>query len=125
MFALSAAIGWLLSLVLPVGVWYLVALSLLITYPFFQLSSLETGTPVQPLSLPVIMSYVKHPMAWFVVYAVSFALINLVWLVTRWAWMDPPYWTMLIVGPVVTVALFFYAWMLGQLARVISRDGEK
>jgi hypothetical protein len=25
-------------------------------------------------------------------------------------------------GPIVTVALFFYAWLLGQLAHLISTD---
>jgi hypothetical protein len=124
MFAISAGIGWLLSLVLPVSVWFLIAVSALITYPIFQLSSLETGTPAQPLSLPVLKSLVKHPAAWFVMYAISLALVNVVWLVARLAWMDPPYGTMLVLGPVVTIALFFYGWLLGQLAHIISRGGE-
>jgi hypothetical protein len=124
MFALSAAIGWLLSLALPLNVWFLIAASLLVTYPIFQLSSLETGSPAQPLSLPVLASLVKHPMAWLVMYAISFVVINIVWLVVRVAWMDPPYGTMLVLGPVVTVALFFYAWLLGQLAGLIGRGEE-
>lgn len=124
MFALSAALGWILSLILPANVWFLIALSLLVTYPVFQLSSLETGTPLQPLSLPVLLSFLKHPMAWLVLYGVSFAVINVVWLVMRAAWMDPPYGTMLVVAPVVTVALFFYAWLLGQVAAVIGRGEE-
>jgi hypothetical protein len=124
MYALSAAIGWLLSLALPVSAWFLIAASALITYPIFQLSSLETGSPAQPLSLPVLRSLVKHPMAWLVMYAISFAAMNAVWLVARLAWMDPPYGTMLVLGPVVTVALFFYAWLLGQLAGLIGRGEE-
>ncbi len=125
MFALSAALGWVLSLTLPIGVWPLIAVSVLITYPIFQLSSLETGSPAQPLSLPVLASLAKHPRAWFAMYALSLAAVNAVWLVARLSWHDPPYVTMLVLGPVVTVALYFYAWLLGQLARVISAGGEK
>jgi hypothetical protein len=121
MYALSAVLGWALSLVLPLNVWFLIAASTLTTYPIFQLSSLETGSPAQPISLPVLRSLFKHPMAWFVVYAISFAMVNAVWLIARLAWMDPPYGTMLVLGPVVTVGLFFYAWLLGQLAHLIGR----
>jgi hypothetical protein len=124
MLALSAAVGWGLSLVLPVNVWWLVAISVFITYPIFQLSSLETGSPTAPLSLPVLGSLVKHPMAWLVLYALSFAGVSAVWHVARLAWRDPPYATMLVLGPVVTVALFFYAWLLGQLAYLITAGEE-
>jgi hypothetical protein len=122
MLAISAAFGWIISLVLPVNVWLLIALSVLLTFPIFQLSSLETGSPLAPLSIPVLRSLFKHPIAWFVLYAISFAVVNLLWLIGRWAWNDPPYSTMLIMGPIVTVALFFYAWLLGQLAILISSD---
>jgi hypothetical protein len=125
MLAISAAVGWGLSFLIPVSVWWLVALAVLLTYPILQLSSLETGTPLAPLSLPVLASLVKHPVAWFVLYVISFALADVVWLVARLAWNDPPYSTMLIMGPIVTVALFFYAWLLGQLAQLISTDISK
>jgi hypothetical protein len=125
MLAISAAVGWGLSFLIPVSVWWLIALAVLLTYPILQLSSLETGTPLAPLSLPVLASLVKHPVAWFVLYVISFALADVVWLVARLAWNDPPYSTMLIMGPIVTVALFFYAWLLGQLAQLISTDISK
>jgi hypothetical protein len=48
MLAMAAAIGWILSLVLPVNVWLLIALCALMLYPVFQLSSLEAGSPVVP-----------------------------------------------------------------------------
>jgi hypothetical protein len=121
MLLLSAALGWGLSFVIPVSMWLLIAVSALVTYPIFQLSSLETGTPAQPLSLPVIQSLWKHPLGWLVTYGVSLALVNVVWLVARLAWMDPPYGTMVLLGPVATLALFFYAWLLGQLAQLIGR----
>jgi hypothetical protein len=112
------------SLVLPANVWFLITLATLILYPIFQLSSLETGSPAQPLSLPVIASFAKHPLAWFVLYAISLATVSAVRLIVQWTWRDPPYGSMLVVGPVVTVGLFFYAWLLGQLASVISTGDE-
>ena len=122
MAALAAAVGWVLSLVAPVSVWLLIALCVFVLYPVFQLSSLEAGSPVVPLSLPVAQSLVKHPLAWFVLYAVSFALVNVLWFIGRVMWRDPPYVMILIVGPLVTVGLFFYAWLLGQLAHLISTE---
>ena len=120
MFAISAVIGWALSFVFPANVGFLIAISALVTYPFLQLSSLETGSPLAPISLPVLASMAKHPIAWFVLYAISFASAEAVYLVGRLAWHDPPYATIVILGPIVTVALFFYAWLLGQLAHLIS-----
>jgi hypothetical protein len=124
MLAVAALIGWILSLTLPINVWLLIGLSVLILYPFLQLSSLETGSPLTPLSLPVLQSMVKHPAGWFVFYAVSFAIANVLWAASRMAWRDPPYVTLLIMGPIVAVALFFYAWLLGQLAHLISTEKD-
>jgi len=108
----------------PLNVWLLVAICALLLYPILQLSSLETGSPLAPLSLPVLQSIVKHPFGWFIFYAITFALANLLWAVARLAWRDPPYSTVLIMGPLVALALLFYAWLLGQLAFLISTDKE-
>jgi hypothetical protein len=124
MLGMAAFIGWIFSLVTPVSVWVLIGASALVLYPYLQLSSLETGSPLSPLSLPVLQSFVKHPAAWFVLYAVSFALVNALWVTWRWAWRDPPYVTLAIMGPIVAVALFFYAWLLGQLAHLISKETD-
>ena len=124
MLGTAAFIGWFLSLGLPVNVWLLIAINMLLLYPILQLSSLETGTPLAPLSLPVLQSIAKHPFGWFLFYAVTFALVNVLWAVGRLAWNDPPYSTVLIMGPLVTLALFFYAWLLGQLAYLISTQKE-
>jgi uncharacterized membrane protein len=124
MLAVAAFVGWFLSLGVPLNVWLLIALCALLLYPILQLSSLETGSPVAPLSLPVLQSFVQHPFGWFIFYAITFALANLLWAVARLAWRDPPYSTILIVGPLATLALLFYAWLLGQLALLISTDKE-
>jgi hypothetical protein len=122
MLAVAAAIGWLLSLVLTVNVWILIALCVLLLYPVFQLSSMEAASPVVPLTLPVVQSIVQRPMAWFVLYAVSFAVVNVLWFIGHRAWHDPPYATIIVTGPLAAVGLFFYAWLLGQLAHLISTE---
>lgn len=120
MAAVAAGIGWILSLVLPINVWLLVGLSVFVLYPVLQLSALETGTPLAPLSVVVVRSVVRHPFAWLVLYGISFAMIQVLYLVYRITWTEPPFPTVLVVAPLVTVALFFYAWLLGQLAHLIS-----
>lgn len=122
MLAVAAFIGWMIGVVLSANVWVMIALSALLLYPILQLSSLETGSPLAPFSLPVLESLVKHPAGWFVFYAITIAGANLLWQAARWAWYDPPYLTAVIMGPIVTVALFFYAWLLGQLAHLISKE---
>jgi len=125
MLAAAAFIGWLLSVILTANVWLMIALCALLLYPVMQLSSLETGSPLAPLSLPVLESMIKHPAGWFVFYAISFAMANVLWFSARAAWHDPPYSTVIIMGPLVTVALFFYAWLLGQLAHLISKEEDE
>ncbi len=124
MAAVAAGIGWLLSLALPISVWLLIALCLFLLYPVLQLSALETGSPLAPLSVVVVRSITKHPFAWLVLYGGSFAVMQGLFLVYRLAWVDPPFATILVLGPMVTVALFFYAWLLGQLAHLISTGKE-
>jgi hypothetical protein len=77
-----------------------------------------------PLTLPVVQSIPKRPLAWFIVYAISFAVMGALSFVGRAAWRDPPYVTILVLGPLVAVALFFYAWLLGQLAHLISTENK-
>jgi hypothetical protein len=125
MLGVAAFVGWFLSLGLPINVWLLIGLCALLLYPVLELSTLENGSPVAPLSLPVLQSMARHPFGWFIFYAITFALANLLWMVGRLAWHDPPYVTVLIMGPLVTLALLFYAWLLGQLALLISRDNLK
>jgi hypothetical protein len=124
MLAVAAFIGWFISLAVPLNVWLLIAICSLLLYPILQLSSLETGSPLSPLSIPILQSVIRHPYGWFVCYAISFAVANLLWAAAQLAWRDPPYVTVLLMGPLVAVALFFYAWLLGQLAFLISSDQE-
>jgi hypothetical protein len=124
MLGIAAAFGWGLSFLVPASMWITVGLSLVLVYPVLQLSTLETGSPLAPVSLMVARSLVQRPVVWLAFYAVSLAMIGAICVVARVAWHDPPIITMFIMGPLVTVALFFYAWLLGQLARLISTGEE-
>lgn len=125
MLAIAAAVGWGLSFLVPVSVWLLIEICFVVAYPILQLSALETGTPTAPVSYMVVRSLVKRPVAWFVFYAISLALVSTVWFIARLAWYDPPVVTMIIMGPVLAVALFAYGWLLGQLATLISTGDEE
>jgi hypothetical protein len=124
MLAIAAFVGWFLSLGMPVNVWVLIAICGLLLYPILQLSALETGSPLQPLSIPVLKSIGQHPLGWFLFYAISFAVVNVLWAIGRFAWCDPPYFTVIVMAPLVCLALLFYAWLLGQLAYLISTEKE-
>ncbi|MCA9235324.1 MAG: hypothetical protein KDA44_07620 [Planctomycetales bacterium] len=94
----------------------------LLTYPILQLSTLETGSVLQPFSAPVWRSLVTKPHAWCVVFLASLALVEgLLGIATR-TLRDPPYLTAAVVAPLGAVGLLIYAWLLGQLARVISTE---
>lgn len=124
MLAVAAGIGWLVSLIAPANVWLLVDLAFVLLYPVLQLSALETGSPLAPVSLQVVRSLVRRPLAWLLFYALSVGLITFTWLAGRAAWHDPPFVTLVIMGVVVTAVLFIYGWLLGQLANVISLGEE-
>ena len=116
MVAISAAVGWIISLALPVSAWWPVFVSIFLTYPILQLSTLETGSPLAPFSPPILRSIARHPLHWLGLYGISLVMTGILYGILAFAWRDPPYATMLVMGPIVTAALFFYGWLLGQLA---------
>ncbi len=120
MAALAGVIGWLISLLGAASPWTLIGVTMMILTPILQLSSLETGSPLAPISLPVLRSMVTRPLAWLAFYAVSSVVVFAAVALANATWRDPPYTTMLIMGPTGTVALLVYGWLLGQLARWIS-----
>ena len=124
MLAIAAVCGYGLGFFVPEARWLITGLVAFILYPVLQLSSLANGSPLAPLSLDVLRTLGSRPVPWILVYVVGGVLVGAIALIVRLAWMDPPYGTVLIVGPVVTFALAVYAWFMGQLARQISLGGE-
>jgi len=123
MFALATAVGYGLGQLAPDNTWVIVDITIWLLYPILQLSSLETGSPLLPFSVPVLRSLGTRVLAWMLFYGVSFLLMFIVGALAKAAWRDPPYVTMLLLGPIATVALLVYGWMLGQLARWLSLKG--
>ena len=120
MLAIALAAGYGLSRLAPDATGRIMVGTVLLVYPVLQLSTLERGLPFAPLSASVARSLLFQPVAWVLFYAASVALWTPVALLFRLAWTDPPFVTAIVVGPVATVALFVYGWLLGQLAVWVS-----
>jgi hypothetical protein len=122
--AAVAALGWFISGWSPWGTWRVVRPVVWLLYPVFQLSTLETGSPALPFSLPVLRSLATRPLIWITFYGLSFGLAVMVSWLAQVTWRDPPWMSLLGMGPIVTFALFVYAWLLGQVARWLALRGE-
>ena len=123
MVAAAAGIGWLVSLPFEDSRWGVIGVTAALLYPLLQLSTLETGSPLAPFSLKVFRSLVTHPLAWLSVYGASWLVFSLVAILARAAWRDPPYVTMLVMGPVAIITLVVYGLLLGTLARWFTLKG--
>jgi hypothetical protein len=124
MAAAAAGIGWLVSLPFAGAGWEVIGVTAVLLYPLLQLSMLETGSALAPISLKVFRTLGTRPLAWISVYAVTLVIFTLVALLARVAWRDPPYVTMLVMGPVATIALLVYGLLLGTLARWFTLKGK-
>lgn len=122
--AAAAGIGWLLSLPFPGARWEVIGVATALLYPIMQLSMLETGSALAPFSLAVIRTLGTRPLAWITFYAMTWMVFALVALVARVAWRDPPYATMVVMGPVTIIALLAYGLLLGTLARWFAVKGR-
>lgn len=120
----AAGVGWLVSRVVPDSTAAIIGLAMWLGYPILQLSTLETGSLAAPISPPVLRTLATRPLIWITFFAISFVLWKgLVWLGAA-TWRDPPFLTMLWMGPITTVVLVIYAWSLGQLARWLTIGGR-
>jgi hypothetical protein len=123
-FSMAAGIGYLVSLPFPSNRWVVIGITTLVLYPLMQLSSLETGSPFTPFSLPMTKTLFRHPLMWLSIYAASFLGAMLVAGVARVAWRDPPYLTAAVLGPVLACVLLVYGLILGLAARWLSLKGQ-
>ena len=120
----TAALGWMLSKLSPDHTSTIIGATIWLGYPILQLSTLETGSIGQPFSLPVLSTLATRPLIWTTFFAISFVLWKtLLWLGAV-TWRDPPFLTMLWMGPITTLVLLAYAWSLGQLARWLTIGGR-
>lgn len=124
MLAIAAALGYAISRIAPAATWQIVGVTVLLVYPVLQLSTLETGSPTAPISPAVFSTLATRPLIWMTLYGASFVLATFVGTIAYAAWRDPPYATMLIMGPIATATLLVYAWLLGQVARWLTIGGR-
>ena len=122
MLVVSAVCGYGLSELLPISPVLVVAAAILVLYPVLQLSTLETGSLVSPISWVVLGSLGKCPIAWGIFYAVWMALgIGFLFL-SYVTWRDPPYVSILFMGPVAAALILIYARLLGRMAWSIAKS---
>jgi hypothetical protein len=89
-----------------------------------QLSCLETGSPLSPFSWPIFTTLGTRPLMWASLYGISFVGAVLLSTVAKSAWRDPPYFTVMVMGPLITIALLIYGLLLGTAARWLSLKGR-
>ena len=124
MLAIAAVIGYGINFLFPLHTFNVIAVCVWLVFPLLQLSTLENASPLAPLSLPILRTLVTRPIAWFLFYVNSFVMLALLVLIGTASWRDPPFITILIMGPITTIALLFYAWLLGILARWLTVRSE-
>jgi hypothetical protein len=124
MFAAAAGIGYLLSLPFPNARWEVIGITTLLLYPNMQLSCLETGSPLSPFSLPILSTLGTRSLMWVSLYGISFVGAVLLSTVAKSSWRDPPYFTVMVMGPLITIALLIYGLLLGTAARWLSLKGR-
>lgn len=122
--AATAGLGWLISRAAPSATWEIIGVTVWLFYPVLQLSTLETGSFVSLISLPVLSTLFTRPIMWMTLYGLSFVLGITVAGLGAATWRDPPFLTMLWMGPIAAVALLVYGWLLGQTARWMSVGGR-
>lgn len=123
-FAATAGLGWLFSRLAPTATWEIIGVTVWLFYPVLQLSTLETGSFMSPISLPVLSTLFTRPVMWMTLYGLSFVLAIAIAGLGTATWRDPPFLTMLWMGPITSVALLVYAWLLGQAARWMTVGGR-
>ena len=121
---MTAGIGWLISRLAPDSTWTIIGVTIWLLYPVLQLSTLETGSIASPISLPVLSTLATRPLMWATLFGISFLLGKGVSSLTQVFWPARPFVTMLLVGPIATLSLLIYAWLLGQLARWLTIGGR-
>ena len=123
MLGLAGFVAFLVSRIPALPTWETIGIVMWLVYPFIQLSALETGSPLAPFSLPVLKTIGTRPLIWMSFYGLTFVLLLIFAGIGKLTWHDPPYVTMLSMGPITSVLLMIYGWLLGQLARWFSVGG--
>lgn len=88
-------------------------------YPVFLLSAMENGHMLAIVSVGVLRSLLTVPLAWVVMYGVSWIMM-IVWLVAMAPLGAHPFQTLLYGVPLLAALLLWYARFLGRLSWCIG-----
>jgi len=109
----SGSAEWL-KLGLPVAILWLL-------YPISQLSSLSASTIWLPLTPDVFARLAQKPTVTLGFYALSIPVLVLFALGVKWTFLMKGEWELLALGvPLLVLALFLYARLIGRLAFVLA-----
>ena len=133
LWAASAAIGFPLSLIEPIGP-AACFVSSMVVFPILLLSAMEADSFFLPYSPNVLGTLVRYWYGWLMFYLLT-TLMFAAWVAAFDAGIrESPYLAMLLSGPVVAAMILIYARLLGRLAWrasgaplvvVDSQDGDQ
>ncbi|MCR4410839.1 MAG: hypothetical protein NUV77_00265 [Thermoguttaceae bacterium] len=117
---LAAAVNWV---TLRVSWWPGIVVAF-VAYPFVLLSSLETASPLVPLSRPVARSLKTVWWGWLALYATSGLMVGALALAVVSSFPWSPFATAALAGPPLAAILMIYARLLGRLAWLAQKQDE-
>ncbi len=112
--SLSAAIGYPLSLIEPIGIFGPVV-SWLVLFPIVLSSALEADSFLLPVSAPILNSLVRCWWGWAVFYGLTLPLAILAVAGLAWGISVSPMAALMLAGPVFAALALIYARLLGRL----------
>ena len=116
MLAWGGFIAYFLSLPFPGVRWVIVCGFVFLSYPFFQLSTLETESPLKPFSANVARTYLSNPLAWLLFYLFWLVVFSLSVGILAVSVSAFPLLPVLLIGPITASIVVGYALALGRLA---------
>lgn len=121
MFVLALMIAWGIQALVPYG-WPIPLLgSIIVFYPILLLSALESGSPANPISKPVLESLLLVWWAWLIVIVESAVMLGAWLLFTVLAFQQAPWLAPVLAAPLLAAGLMIYARLLGRLAWKIDQ----
>lgn len=115
LWAASAALGYPLTLIEPIGPAGCL-ISSIILFPILLLSAMEADSFFFPYSPSVLATVIRYWYGWFMFYLLTAAML-VGWLFALVAGLrEMPYLAMLVSGPVLAALMLIYARLLGRVA---------
>jgi hypothetical protein len=93
-------------------------------YPILLLSAMETGSPLNPVSMPVLRSLGMVWWAWLIVYIETAVMVAALGVFVYYAFQEHPWVTIMLAVPMLAAGLMIYARLLGRLAWYIGQKAE-